>query len=215
MLKSCKKIIFTVSDKGTSIVAMVKKYLKVTSICDLFHMFLDASAALGAKVANKRINDREKIKKELNSYNDSLHNEHVIDYLKAESNKSDLHQEKYKNGLEDMTNKTHPYTLETSELQTTAKVTDTLRMVHGIFDEILNDSGFSDKGKKLDRFKRRIPDYSQVIDIWHKYTDDEMIKLNKTADELLFIKNLLLPVSYWKKTIKQTKNKKIKSNYSA
>ena len=119
----------------------------------------------------------------------------------------------YKGILQKISTIVHPFSLDDNSKQTSEQVESLLNDQAKELKGVSEDNGISDSHGALEKFVRQIKDISGIVSAWWGWADGSLATFGLEPLMINWLLFTLLPVIYWHKQMKKTKNKKLKTAY--
>lgn len=205
------KVKYLVSDRAKAIIKLALNDLGTNSISDLFHVLYDLNRSIGfelnclstrlEKQIERALRDRSKpsIIKELQVKEQILQNSSIT----------------YNHCCYSLSTCLHPFDINYHTVQTTEKVSQSLRDIQATLQNIYTTHRLQDPRNGIRKLKNQIQSLSAIVDIWWSWVDQCLDRKNHEVNIRCWVKEYLLPVVYWQQQASRTKNPHLRKDYTA
>ncbi|MBF0460682.1 MAG: hypothetical protein HQL87_04725 [Magnetococcales bacterium] len=122
-------------------------------------------------------------------------------------------KDSYKGILQKISTIVHPFSIEENGQQTSEQVENILNNQAQELKIIAGNNGISDSQGALEKFVRQIKDISGIVSAWWGWAEGSIATFGLEPFMINWLLFTLLPVVYWHKQMKITKNKRLKAVY--
>lgn len=218
------RAIHFVSDRAPALIKLAIEGLNCQSGADLFHGEYEITKWLGSSFSRQLgaiIKKIEKSKaclsilqKKRNTTTEEVHKkENEIKQHEAALETIVSGKDAYQGILHKISTIVHPFTIEETGQQTSQQVENLLNEQAQELQIIADNNGISDSQGSLEKFVRQIKDISGVVSAWWGWAEGSLETFGLESWMIHWLLFTLLPVVYWHKQMKRTKNKKLKAVY--
>ncbi len=218
------RVIHFVSDQAKALTKLALDGFECQSGADLFHGEFEITKWLGSAFRRQlgRITNQLKMAKErlvvlqqkpnakpIKIEEEEKEIKHREDALKILLSGKDAYQEI----LHKISKIVHPFSLEQSGKQTSEQVENMLHEQAQELQKLAERYGIPDSKGSLDKFVRQINKISNIATAWWGWVEGSLATFGLEPWLVNWLLFTLLPVVYWHKQMKRTKNPKLKTAY--
>ncbi|MEM6717061.1 MAG: DUF6399 domain-containing protein, partial [Cyanobacteria bacterium P01_C01_bin.147] len=210
---------YLVSDGAKALVKLAVSGLGCASVADLFHALRALSKPLGqglgrqAAVLKKR---HEKLQKQLNKHGEetvppALRS--AIESMTTAQQQLQQDQQTYQTALEHISQRIHPFTLDSQQWQTAnALLTHLAPPLQHLWD--LAQTYNTQKAQKaIDTFETQIASFAQGIDAWRQWVEIDLADKIQDLALQTWVLSFLMPWLYWTQQADKTRKPALKQAY--
>jgi Family of unknown function (DUF6399) len=210
---------FMVSDGARALIKLAISGLGTVSIPDLFHALRKLSQPLGrtlgrqlSQLQRQQQNIHEQLKETISTTRrEVLETKLAQTLLKLQTIAQD--QEIYHNALHQVTQRVHPFNLNTHDSQLANDVPMALITPLETLSRLANSYDLDSGKKAIDGFKALIPGFTQGIQAWWQWTHEVLAIETDDIRTQNWVITALLPWIYWKQQSAKTRTPALKQSY--
>lgn len=218
------RVIHFVSDRAPALIKLATEGLDCQAGADLFHGEYEITKWLGSAFSRqlgviiKKIEKSKSCLSVLQGKSNAIpenvqETEKEIEQHEAVLKSIVSGKDAYKGILQKISTIVHPFSLEDNSKQTSEQVESLLNGQAQELQRVAEDNGISDSHGSLEKFIRQIKDLSGVASAWWGWADGSLATFGLESWMINWLLFTLLPVVYWHKQWKKTKNKNLRAVY--
>jgi len=210
---------YLVSDGAKALVKLAVSGLGCVSVADLFHALRALGQPIGRGLARQAAalkKQQDKLQKQLSKHGDetvpsALHS--ALERKAAAQQRWQQDQQTYQTALEGISQRIHPFTLDSQQWQTQKDLLTHLAPPLQCLWNLAPAYGTQKAQKAIDTFEQQIDSFAQGIEAWRQWV--QLALQAQTQDPAIqsWVLSFLLPWAYWSAQADKTRKPILKQCY--
>ena len=210
---------YFVSDGARALIKLATAGLGCVNVADLFHALRALGCPIGRALAGQlaQLNKQyDRLEKQLNSCAEALEQQSIsslIEENKAQQYCLEQDQLTYRQTLEQITQRLHPFHHHTQHWQLGDALTTHLAPPLQTLTMLAQSYGQEKALKAIETFQTQIASFSEGIEAWHQWLEVDLQSQTQEKGLQEWVLSALLPWVYWTQQADKTRQPALKHHY--